>query len=105
MIDTAATTTFDNLNYRDIAQMMTQLGCPMNHSSCRNYIFRIMKKIIEALAKENGVSVDTSKVDELAKSFAFQTFVGNILQAIEADKRSKKNVKKNNCGGVKRRNF
>jgi len=77
----------DGVNYREIAETMTVLGFPMNHSSARNYVLRVMRKFVEEIACEYEVDADEGRVDEIAKSPGFQRGVADVLQTIEAERR------------------
>ena len=78
----------DGINYREIADTMSELGYPMNHSSARNYVLRVMKKFVLEFASEYDLSLDSSKIDEIAKSPTFQSGITDILHAIELERRS-----------------
>ena len=83
----ATVTEDEGVNYREISDMMTEIGFKMNHSSARNYVLRVMKKFAEALVKEWNVDVDQSKLDAISKSPQFQQAIYEVLQQIEAQKR------------------
>ncbi len=74
----------DGVNYREIADTMTELGHPMNHSSARNYVLRIMRRFAEAFASEWDELKDSEKVDEVSKDPNFQQGVAELLHVIEA---------------------
>ncbi|NDD31357.1 MAG: hypothetical protein EB084_24160, partial [Proteobacteria bacterium] len=44
-----ATVDSDGVNYREISEVMTEMGWPMNHSSARNYVLRAMRKFAVGL--------------------------------------------------------
>jgi transposase-like protein len=77
----------DGVNYRDIADVMSELGFYMNHSSARNHVLRIMRKFVTALAENSGAQLDECAVDLVAKSAEFQHNVSDILHAIEGERR------------------
>lgn len=77
----------DGVNYREIADTMTELGFTMNHSSARNYVLRVMRKFATAITMEYGVEADEAKIDEIAKSPQFQHGVADILQTVEIERR------------------
>lgn len=83
----ATVTEDEGVNYREISDMMTEIGFKMNHSSARNYVLRVMKKFAEALVKEWNMDVDQSKLDAISKSPQFQQAIYEVLQQIEAQKR------------------
>ena len=80
----------EGVNYREIADTMTDLGFIMNHSSARNYIIRIMKKFITAVARDYDIKIDEKKMDIIAKSPVLQQGIADLLQSIEAERRTKR---------------
>jgi len=88
-----ATVTLDEgINYREIADTMTELGFPMNHSSARNYVLRVMKKFVTSFAKEYGFELDESRLSEIAKSPTFQHGIADLLHIVEADRRARRGI-------------
>jgi hypothetical protein len=73
----------DGVNYRDIADTMTEIGYTMNHSSARNYVLRVMRKFAEAVVNQYGIDVSDSKIDVIARSPMFQSGIAELLQDIE----------------------
>lgn len=80
-----ATVTLDEgVNYREIAETMTQLGFKMNHSSARNYVLRVMKKFATAITTEWDINIPDQKMDKIVKSPQFQQAVCSILQSVDS---------------------
>lgn len=79
----------DGDNYREIADTMTELGYQMNHSSARNYVIRVMRKFVTALAKVYDIDLDPIKINEVAKSPNFQKGIAEVLHIIENERRNK----------------
>jgi hypothetical protein len=79
----------DGVNYREIAETMTELGFEMNHSSARNHVLRVMRKFVEALCEKYSMDFNETRVDEIAKSPEFQQGMSEILHAIEVQRRTK----------------
>lgn len=78
-----ATITDDGVNYRDIAGTMTILGYPMNHSSARNRVLRIMRTFVEELSKRWDIRVKNERcIDIIARSASFQDGVADVLRAL-----------------------
>ena len=77
-------------NYREIADMMTELGFSMNHSSARNYVLRVMRKFVTALANEYGFELSEQRIDEIAKSPQFQHGIADLLHVVEAERRARR---------------
>ena len=77
----------DGVNYRDIADTLTEIGYPMNHSSVRNYVLRIMRRFVAALAEEWDIDLAEGQIDEIAKSPQFQQGISDVLHIIEGERR------------------
>ena len=77
----------DGVNYREIAEVMTDLGFEMNHSSARNYILRVMRKFVVALCDAWSEEFDEDRIDEIAKDPNFQRAVADLLQTVEIQRR------------------
>ena len=52
--DDGYATVEDGVNYRDIAETMSEIGFKMNHSSARNHVIRVMKKFADAVNDATG---------------------------------------------------
>lgn len=79
----------EGVNYRDIAETMTELGFNMNHSSARNYVIRIMKKFAQEFSAQWGLDLSEKKIDAIAKSPMFQQGISEILHNIEATQKDR----------------
>jgi hypothetical protein len=75
------------VNYREIAEVMTEIGFKMNHSSARNYVLRVMSKFAREIVKQWDLDVDDDRIDSIAKTPQFQQGICEVLQKIEAQKR------------------
>jgi len=73
----------DGVNYREIAEIMTEMGFIMNHSSARNYILRVMNKFAEAFDDEWGLGLSDERVKNIAGSPQFQSAIADLLHGIE----------------------
>lgn len=79
-----ATVTLDEgVNYREIADMMTEIGFKMNHSSARNYVLRVMRKFADAIVDGWNLEVPEHSREKIVKSPQFQQAICSILQSIE----------------------
>jgi hypothetical protein len=74
-------------NYRDIAEIMTNMGYPMNHSSARNYVLRVMRLFVEAYSEKMGLDLSEQEINEVAKSPQFQLTLAEKLQILESMRR------------------
>lgn len=72
----------EGINYREIAEMMSEIGFRMNHSSARNYVLRTMRKFADAIDCEWNLCLTETKKDQLAKSPQFQQAISDILQML-----------------------
>lgn len=77
----------EGVNYREIAETMTEMGFTMNHSSARNHVLRVMRKFAVAFGQRWNIDLDDAKVDEIAKSPLFQQGVSELLQTLESQRR------------------
>ena len=73
----------EGVNYREIADMMTEIGFKMNHSSARNYVLRVMKKFADAITREWDLDISEDKKDKIIKSPQFQQAICDILQTLD----------------------
>lgn len=74
----------EGVNYREIADMMTEIGFKMNHSSARNYVLRVMRKFADAIMDEWDIDVPEHKKDKIVKSPQFQHAICEILQTLDS---------------------
>lgn len=78
----------DGVNYREIADIMSEVGFIMNHSSARNYVLRVMQKFIEAFNKEWGLNLPQEKMRTIASSPQFQNVIAEVLHNLEVTRKS-----------------
>jgi hypothetical protein len=79
----ATVTGDEGVNYREIADMMTEIGFKMNHSSARNYVLRVMKKFAEEITQEWDIDISPEGLESVSKSPQFQQAICEVLQSIE----------------------
>lgn len=82
----ASITDSDGVNYREIADMMSEIGFKMNHSSARNYVLRIMSKFAEKLVEQWDLDIPDDNIERISKSPQFQQGICDVLQAIESQR-------------------
>ena len=80
----------EGINYREIADTMSELGCTMNHSSARNYVLRVMRKFVQAYADSMRTEMTEQQIDAIAKDPGFQHGVADLLQIVECQRRDKR---------------
>ena len=83
----------DFKNYRDVADIMTNVGFVMNHSSVRNYIIRTMRKFAQAYLTRINVEHDATMIDEVAQSSMFQQGIAELLTMLDTNYGKEKNDK------------
>lgn len=88
----ATVATDEGVNYREIADTMTELGFSMNHSSARNYVLRVMRKFVEEFADEYDIDLNETRIDEIAKSPGFQCGVADLLHTVEVERRAQRGI-------------
>lgn len=72
----------DGIQYREISKLMTDAGWPCNHTSCRNYLLRIMNKFAEAFANFYDIEPSEETLDRISKDARFQSAISEMLQTI-----------------------
>ena len=83
---TYATVAFDEgINYREIADMMTEIGFKMNHSSARNYVLRVMRKFADAIVDSWGLDITEDRLEKIVKSPDFQEAICDVLQIVKTN--------------------
>lgn len=80
----------DGINYREIADIMSTIGHPMNHSSVRNYLLSGMKKFVLGINTKMKLNIQSKTVYDIAKSPSFQEGIAMILSEIEETKKDKR---------------
>lgn len=73
----------EGVNYREIADMMTEIGYKMNHSSARNYVLRVMRKFAEEIIESWDLEVTDQEIDKIVKSPSFQAAISDVLQNVK----------------------
>lgn len=81
----ATVTQEEGVNYREIADVMTQIGFKMNHSSARNYVLRVMRKFADAIVESWGIEVPEHRMESIVKSQQFQKAICDLLQEIQSE--------------------
>lgn len=84
----ATVATDEGVNYREIADTMTELGFPMNHSSARNYVLRVMRRFVTQIDERWDLDLTEPQIVEIAKNPTFQHGIADLLHVIEARRRA-----------------
>lgn len=83
----ATITDEDGVNYKEIAETMTELGFKMQHSSARNHVIKVMKMFADEFSRHMDVEMSDDQLTQLAKMPSFQGAIADILQTIETQRR------------------
>lgn len=75
--------------YREIADIMTTAGYEMNHTSARNHVLRVMKKLAASYSNAWGIRLSDDKLEGMIRSPHFQDSVGELMGMIEDEQRFK----------------
>jgi len=81
----------EGVNYREIADIMSEIGFVMNHSSARNYVLRVMTKFAEAFDEEWELRLSDERVKSVAASPQFQSVISDLLHNLEATRKEEVN--------------
>lgn len=70
------------MDYRSIAELMTDEGHKMNHATARNIFLRAMKKIAEPVHEMYNLETDEISITRTAKDPRFQESVSEIIDSV-----------------------
>ena len=71
--------THGGLGYREIAEVMTESGDNMNHSTSRNVFLRAVKKVARDTCVTAGVSFSEKELEKIAADPRFQAGLIEII--------------------------
>jgi hypothetical protein len=79
-----ATVTGDSggMDYRTIAEKMTENGHKMNHATARNIFLRAMNKLATPVCTMYIPDADESKIDQAARDPRFQSSMVEMVSAL-----------------------
>lgn len=77
----------EGVNYREIADIMTDNGFIMNHSSARNYVLRVMDKFAHAFEEQWDLDLPDDKLKIISESPQFQSAIADLLHSLEFTKK------------------
>ena len=70
----------NGLDYRSIANIMTDDGHKMNHSSVRNYITRGFCKVVKGISQDYGLKYTDDQIKKIAQSPEFQNSIIEVMK-------------------------
>ena len=76
----ATTGNLGGKSYQEIADIMTDNGYKMNHSTARNICVNSLKKLATNLAKLQGKQFDETDIIRIAKDPRFQEGIAEIIK-------------------------
>jgi len=71
----------DGMDYRTIAEKMTDAGFKMNHATARNVFLKAMKKLAEPIC-EAYKSSDSQGSDDISRDPRFQSCMTEMVSSI-----------------------
>jgi len=80
------------MDYRTIAEIMTDDGHKMNHATARNIFLRAMKKLAEPLCDLYGSAEEPGRIERMSRDPRFQSSMIEVVSDIydEAESSSTK---------------
>ena len=76
------------MDYRTIAEIMTDDGHKMNHATARNIFLRAMKKMAEPLCELYGLDEEEGRVERMSRDPRFQSSMIEVVGDIYAEAES-----------------
>jgi len=73
------------MDYRTIAEIMTDDGHKMNHATARNIFLRAMKKLAEPLCELYGLDEKPGHVEKMSRDPRFQSSMVEVVSDIYHD--------------------
>lgn len=70
--------------YEEIAEVMTVMGYPMNHTTARNVVNNVMEKIIKVIVKSHNMNVSKIDVKRMSQSPTLHDAMHDIFDCINA---------------------
>ena len=72
----------NGLDYRSIAEEMTEAGFKMNHATARNVFVRGMSKIAKEVCEVYGESATEKRKKEIAINPVFQNTIAELIEVL-----------------------
>ena len=76
------------MDYRTIAEIMTDDGHKMNHATARNIFLRAMKKLAQPLCELYGLDEEEGRVERMSRDPRFQSSMVEVVGDIYAESES-----------------
>lgn len=74
----------EGTNYREIAELMTIVGHPMNHSSARNHVIHALQKFAYRFCESRDKVITEEESLRIARDPRFQSFVCEMMHYAES---------------------
>ena len=81
------------MDYRTIAEIMSEQGHKMNHATARNIFLRAMKKLAVPVCELYGIDEEPGKIDKLSRDPRFQSSMIEVVSDIYASSSASPSVK------------
>jgi hypothetical protein len=72
------------MDYRAIAELMSEDGHRMNHATARNIFLRAMKKLAQPLCEMYGIDAEPGRLNQLSRDPRFQSSMIEMVTDIYA---------------------
>jgi hypothetical protein len=76
----ATTASLGGKSYKEIADIMSERGDKMNHSTARNIFLRSMQKIAVSTCELYGVEISASNIKRIANDPRFQSGLSQLIK-------------------------
>jgi hypothetical protein len=74
------------MDYRTIAELMSDDGHKMNHATARNIFLRAMKKLATPLCELYELDEEPGRIDRMSKDPRFQSSMVDVVSDIYAER-------------------
>ncbi len=68
------------VQFRRIAESMTEMGWKMNHATARGVLLQALTKIARKILLSKKGKASQADIDKLIKTVEFQEYVANVLE-------------------------
>ena len=72
-------TVIDGVDFRRIANMMTEAGMPMNHATARNQLMSAMENLFSQVGNQMGIKLDKKRISDIIHSQDVHNALSDVL--------------------------
>jgi len=70
----------EGCDFRQIAQIMTQAGYPMNHATARNQLMLAMENLLSDMSRQVGIKVEKKHIIDMLHNQEVHNSLADVLQ-------------------------